>query len=48
MKQGRNAAEEVIDDARRSVKRNPIQAVGVVFAFGVLTGFVLSLVGRRR
>ena len=48
MKQGRNAAEEVIDDARRSVKRNPIQAVGVVFVFGVLTGFVLSLVGRRR
>lgn len=48
MKQGRDAAEDVIEDARRSVKRNPFQAVGVVFALGVLTGFVVSLVGRRR
>jgi ElaB/YqjD/DUF883 family membrane-anchored ribosome-binding protein len=48
MKQGREAAEDVIDDARRTVKRNPFQSVGVVFAIGVLTGCLLSLVGRRR
>ncbi|MGC1462177.1 MAG: hypothetical protein WA802_08250 [Terracidiphilus sp.] len=48
IRQGRDAAEDVIDDARRSVKRNPLQAMGVVFAAGVLIGCVLSLVGRRR
>jgi ElaB/YqjD/DUF883 family membrane-anchored ribosome-binding protein len=48
IKQGRNAAEDVIDDARRSVKRNPFQAVGVVFAVGVLVGCALSLLGRQR
>ena len=48
MKQGRNAAEDVIDDARRTVKQKPFQAVGVVFAVGVLVGCLLSLVGRRR
>lgn len=48
IKQGRNAAEDAIDDARRSVKKNPLQSVGVVFAVGVLAGCVLSLLGRRR
>jgi ElaB/YqjD/DUF883 family membrane-anchored ribosome-binding protein len=48
IKQGRDAAEDVIDDARRTVKRRPIQAIGVVFAVGVLVGSVLSLLGRRR
>ena len=48
IKQGRNAAEDAIDDARRSVKKNPLQSVGVVFAVGVLAGCVLSMFGRRR
>jgi ElaB/YqjD/DUF883 family membrane-anchored ribosome-binding protein len=48
MKQGRDAAEDVIDDARRSVKRNPLQSMGIVFAVGVLAGCVLGFVGRRR
>jgi ElaB/YqjD/DUF883 family membrane-anchored ribosome-binding protein len=48
IKQGRNAAEDAIDDARRSVKKNPLQSVGVVFAVGVLVGCVVSLMGRRR
>ena len=48
IKQGRVAAEDAIDDARRTVKRNPLQSVGVVFAVGVLLGSVLSLLGRRR
>ena len=48
LKQGRNAAEDAIDDARRTVKKNPIQSVGVVFAVGVLVGCVLAFAGRRR
>lgn len=48
IKQGRDAAEDVIDDARHSVRRNPFKAVGVVFAIGVLAGCLLSLMGRRR
>jgi ElaB/YqjD/DUF883 family membrane-anchored ribosome-binding protein len=48
IKQGRNSAEDVIDDTRRSVKRNPIQPVGIVFAAGVLAGCALSLIGYKR
>jgi ElaB/YqjD/DUF883 family membrane-anchored ribosome-binding protein len=48
LRQGRDAAEDAIDDARRTVKRNPLQSIGVAFAVGVLAGCVLSLVGRRQ
>ena len=48
LRQGRDAAEDAIDDARRTVKRNPLQSVGVVFVVGVLVGCVLSLVGRKQ
>lgn len=48
IKQGRHAAEDAIDDARHAVKRNPMQAVGIVFAAGVLTGFFASWIGLRR
>ena len=48
LRQGRDAAEDAIDDARRTVKRNPLQSVGVVFAVGVLVGAVISMLGRRR
>jgi ElaB/YqjD/DUF883 family membrane-anchored ribosome-binding protein len=48
LRQGRDAAEDAIDDARRTVKKNPLQSVGVVFVVGVLVGCVLSLVGRRQ
>jgi ElaB/YqjD/DUF883 family membrane-anchored ribosome-binding protein len=48
LKQGRHAAEDVIDDARHTVKQNPLQAVAVVFAVGVLTGSLLAWVSTRR
>jgi ElaB/YqjD/DUF883 family membrane-anchored ribosome-binding protein len=48
IKQGRNAAEDVISDTRYTVKRNPFQAMGIVFAAGVLTGSFLGWLGTRR
>lgn len=48
IKQGRTAAEDAIDDARRAVRKNPVQAVGVVFAAGLLTGFLVGWLGTRR
>ena len=41
-KQGRDVAEDAIDDAKRAVKRNPLEAVGIVFAAGVLVGCIAS------
>ena len=48
LRQGREAAEDAIDDARRTVKQRPFQAVGVVFAAGILTGAVLTWMSSRR
>lgn len=48
LKQGRNAAEDVIDDARHTVKKNPLQAIGVVFAAGVLAGSLIGWLSTRR
>jgi len=48
MKQGRDAAEDAIHDARRAVRQNPLQAVGVVFAAGVLVGSLIAWMGTRR
>lgn len=48
VKQGRNAAEDAIDDARRVVRKNPFEAVGIVFAAGVVTGFLVGWLGMRR
>ncbi len=48
LKQGRNAAEDAIDDARYAVKQNPFQAIGVVFAAGVVTGALAVWIGFRR
>lgn len=47
IKQGRHAAEDAIDDARHAVKRNPLQAVGLVFAAGVVTGALVAWIGFR-
>lgn len=46
--QGREAAEDAIDDAKRAVKKNPLEAVGIVFAAGVLVGCLIGWVGNRR
>jgi ElaB/YqjD/DUF883 family membrane-anchored ribosome-binding protein len=48
IKQGRHAAEDAMDDARHTVKQNPLQAVGVVFAAGILTGTLLGWLATRR
>jgi ElaB/YqjD/DUF883 family membrane-anchored ribosome-binding protein len=46
-RQGRNAAEDAIDDARHAVKKNPLQAVGVVFVSGALVGALSVWLGMR-
>jgi ElaB/YqjD/DUF883 family membrane-anchored ribosome-binding protein len=48
LKQGRSAAEDVMHDARYTVKQKPLQAVAVVFAVGVLTGSLLGWMSTRR
>jgi len=48
LKQGREFTEDAIDDARRTVRQKPFQAVGVVFAVGILTGAVLAWMSSRR
>jgi ElaB/YqjD/DUF883 family membrane-anchored ribosome-binding protein len=48
LRQGREAAEDAIDDARRTVRQRPFQAVGVVFAAGILTGAILTWMSSRR
>jgi ElaB/YqjD/DUF883 family membrane-anchored ribosome-binding protein len=48
IKQGRNTAEDVLDDAKHQVKQRPFEAMGIVFAVGVLTGACLTWVSTRR
>ena len=43
-----NAAEDYYDDAKRMVKRNPVEAVGICFAAGVVTGCLVTWLGSRR
>ena len=47
IKQGRHAAEDAIDDARHAVKRNPFQALGIVFAAGMVFGALAVWMTRR-
>lgn len=48
LKNGRNAAEDAIEEARHKVKQNPFQTMGIVFAAEVLTGSLLGWIGSRR
>jgi ElaB/YqjD/DUF883 family membrane-anchored ribosome-binding protein len=48
LKQGRDVAEDAIYEARRTVKQNPFQAMGVVFAAGVFTGSLVAWLSSRR
>jgi ElaB/YqjD/DUF883 family membrane-anchored ribosome-binding protein len=48
IKQGRYAAEDMIGDARHTVRRKPFQAVGVVFAVGLLTGTLIGWLASSR
>jgi ElaB/YqjD/DUF883 family membrane-anchored ribosome-binding protein len=48
MKQGREVAEDAIHDARYAIKRNPLQAAGIMFAAGILIGSLVTLITTRR
>jgi ElaB/YqjD/DUF883 family membrane-anchored ribosome-binding protein len=48
IRQGRRAAEDAIEEAKHTVKRRPLQAMGTLFAAGVLAGIVFTLMGSRR
>ena len=47
IKQGRYAAEDMIGDARHTVRKRPFQSIGVVFAAGVLTGALVGWLASR-
>jgi ElaB/YqjD/DUF883 family membrane-anchored ribosome-binding protein len=52
VKQGRRAAEDLVDDAECRVRRHPFSALGVTFGIGVglgaAIGVLLSRNGRGR
>jgi ElaB/YqjD/DUF883 family membrane-anchored ribosome-binding protein len=48
IRHGRHAAEDVIEEAKHTVKQKPLQAMGIVFAAGVLAGGLLTRIGFRR
>lgn len=48
LEQGREAANDAIIDARRAIKRNPLQAAGIVFAAGIVIGTLLAWVSTSR
>jgi len=41
-KQGKEFAEDKMDDARRAIKRNPLQAAGIVLAAGIVIGSLIT------
>lgn len=45
---GRHAAEDTIEEAKHTVKQRPLQAIGTVFAAGVLAGTFFTWIGFRR
>jgi ElaB/YqjD/DUF883 family membrane-anchored ribosome-binding protein len=48
VKHGRSVAEDAVDDARHAIKRNPLQAMGIALAAGVVIGGLLTLISRNR
>lgn len=48
IEQGRDAAENAMVDARRAIKRNPLQAAGIVFAVGIVAGTLLAWASSPR
>ena len=48
IRHGRHAAEDVIEEAKHTVKQKPLQSIGTVFAAGVLAGGLLTWIGFRR
>ena len=48
VKHGREAVEDIIEDAQHAVKRNPLGAVGIAFAAGIVAGSFAAWLGSRR
>jgi ElaB/YqjD/DUF883 family membrane-anchored ribosome-binding protein len=48
IRHGRDAAEDAIAEAKHTVKQRPLQAMGTLFAAGVLAGTVFTWIGFRR
>jgi ElaB/YqjD/DUF883 family membrane-anchored ribosome-binding protein len=48
IRHGRHAAEDTIEEAKHTVKQRPLQAMGTVFAAGVVAGTFLTWMGSRR
>ena len=47
VKQGRRAAEDLVDDAEYHVKQHPLSAVGVFFGVGLGLGAVIGVLLAR-
>jgi len=47
IKRTRGNVEDLLDDATRNIKRNPLGSVTMAFGAGLLLGFVVSRSGRR-
>jgi ElaB/YqjD/DUF883 family membrane-anchored ribosome-binding protein len=47
VKQGRRAAEDLVDDAECRVRRHPFSALGVTFGIGVGLGAAIGLLLAR-
>jgi ElaB/YqjD/DUF883 family membrane-anchored ribosome-binding protein len=48
IQQGRHGAEDMLEDVKHTVKQRPLQAMGMVFAAGVLAGGFLGRIAWRR
>jgi len=48
IRHGRCAAEDAIEEAKHTVKQRPLQAMGTVFAAGILAGTFFTWIGLRR
>jgi hypothetical protein len=48
IKQGREVADDALFDAKRAVRQNPLQSMGIVFAAGVMAGAIAAWFGSRR
>jgi ElaB/YqjD/DUF883 family membrane-anchored ribosome-binding protein len=48
VKQGREAAEDAVHDARSAIKRNPLQSAGILLGVGILLGGLITFLASRR
>jgi ElaB/YqjD/DUF883 family membrane-anchored ribosome-binding protein len=46
-REGRNAAEELLNDTTQHIKRHPVQAVVATFAVGLSAGILIGWLTRR-